>query len=82
MEPQKSMRIPLVIGGIIVAVVIALYWYSKPTAKIPASSADTSLPGVGADISGAVQNPAEAIPEANPFKAETNPFAEYPNPFE
>lgn len=35
--------------------------------------------GLGSQL---YENPAEKVPETNPFEAETNPFEGYRNPFE
>lgn len=77
MEPKKNLSIPFIIGGIVVATA-ALYWYyalPKQSATPAVDTLDTSVPDVSAEVSGAVETPAEKLPE-------TNPFSDYKNPFE
>jgi flagellar basal body-associated protein FliL len=77
MEPSRSINIPLLVGGVAVALAAALFWYytlPKQSATAPTDTLDT-VPDVSAEVSGAVETPAEKLPE-------TNPFSDYKNPFE
>ncbi|MEK7509720.1 MAG: hypothetical protein AAB605_03330 [Patescibacteria group bacterium] len=83
MEPKMSLNQPLMIGGAaVLAVILAaaayFYFYSTPAEPSP----EIPVVDVSAQVSSAVETPADKIPETNPFKAaETNPFKSYKNPF-
>jgi len=54
-------------------------WQSQKTPPLPPQPPKET---VGQEIGGTV-NPAEKLPETNPFKTKTNPFENvYKNPFE
>lgn len=86
---------PLVLG-IIVILLIAMgiyFWkfYRRPAAIIPSAQKIEEPQGLGNKIAEEVQNPAEKIPQTNPYETETNPFEEtktnpfkdvYKNPFQ
>lgn len=71
---------PLVIGGVLVLVIVAAAYFffapSEESAPVsqPAPQIDSG-PDVAAQVSGAVETPADKLPE-------TNPFSDYKNPFE
>jgi len=74
----------LVIEVVIIAalILVGVYFFFNPiyrsSAPIPASQS------LGDEISNQVQDPAEKLPETNPFnQAKTNPYEDsYKNPFE
>ena len=75
---------PLVIGGVLVLVIAAAaYVFFAPGGEsVPVSQPASqqalqidSGPDVAAQVSGAVETPADKLPE-------TNPFSDYKNPFE
>ncbi len=77
MEPTKSV-IPL-LGGIVVLIVIGvgLYFYLNKAPRAPVEDETQAIetgPDVGAEISGAVETPAEKLPQTNPFSGYKNPF--------
>jgi hypothetical protein len=77
MEPQKNTNIPLIIGGaVVVAIAAVLYWYYALPKQSAVPTVDTSVtsPDVSAEVSGAVETPAEKLPETNPFNDYKNPF--------
>jgi len=85
MESHKNANL-LAIGSIGIVLILfagTYYYYSSRLATTaseePAAATDES---VGAQVSSAVQTPADNLPETNPFEAETNPFTQYQNPFE
>lgn len=72
----------LAIGGIIFYLVQPQP-SSKQEAVSPVQQVEEKPQGLGGEIYEQVQNPAEDIPETNPFGTETNPFeAAETNPFE
>jgi flagellar basal body-associated protein FliL len=89
-QPTNSKKILLVIITITIAAVLIIggfFIYKKYYQKAPATEQPQTL---GGQIYEQIQNPAEKIPETNPFKAKTNPFEEaktnpfkdvYKNPF-
>jgi cell division protein FtsL len=92
MAGNKKMVL-IIIAGVVAAVLIAsgLFVYKKyykVSTSTPTKEEPTTL---GGQIYEQVQNPAEKIPEINPYSAKTNPFEEaktnpfkdiYKNPFE
>lgn len=69
-----------VIGGLtLLAVLVSIVAYlflapispNMPTEQVP--TIDTG-PDVGTQVSGAVQTPAEQLPQTNPFSSYKNPF--------
>lgn len=79
MDAPKDPRL-LVIGGLtllaIFVSVVAYLFLAPVSPKMPAEQVpaiDTG-PDVGAQVSGAVQTPAEQLPQTNPFSSYKNPF--------
>lgn len=64
----------------LVALAAGAYYYLSPAA--PAEIAVPPTETTESNISEASENPAENIPETNPFKKASNPFDSYTNPFE
>lgn len=66
----------LATGGIVVLVAIgtALYFGFGRTATVTEVPEIDTGPDIGAQVSGAVETPAEKLPETNPFKGYKNPF--------
>lgn len=77
MEFTKSAQLALISGGIVVALALCASVYFYLLAPQPASEVPTidTGPDVAAQVSGAVETPAEKLPQ-------TNPFSDYKNPFE
>jgi len=84
MEPSKS-TIPIQVAILAIVIVVAAaayYWLSKPDnvsveqvdqveQELQAVEDDTD---VSAEVSSAVETPAEKLPETNPFSSYKNPF--------
>ena len=80
MDSARGRNLPLVIGGVLVLVVVAAaYFFFAPNeVSVPVSEQVPQIdsgPDVAAQVSGAVETPADKLPE-------TNPFSDYKNPFE
>lgn len=87
-----------IIGIIAVILIVALgffvWWkyYKKASLPVPTTPTATTTPQtLGGQIYEQVQNPAEKLPQTNPFEAKVNPFEEaktnpykdvYKNPFQ
>ncbi len=85
MEPHKSANVLMIGGAVAVLLIVGgAYYYLSYMATTATSeeSAMASEDSVSAQVSSAVQTPAENLPETNPFDAEANPFTQYQNPFE
>ena len=72
----------------LIIVAMGVWWYLQtpviaPTESVPAAESVTNSEGLGSQIfEQTTQNPAQAIPDTNPFASGTNPFADtYVNPF-
>ncbi|MEK7629740.1 MAG: hypothetical protein AAB394_04500 [Patescibacteria group bacterium] len=85
MEPEKSPKKAMVILSIIVVLLVAgfVLWKYKGRPQ-----QQDEVPTLGSTISNEVKAPADAVPDVNPYKAETNPFEKanpytgvYKNPF-
>lgn len=83
MEALKSSRAALVAAALGVAVLALgaaayFYFYAPQSASETPTAEETPAlnigPDVGAEISGAVETPAEKLPETNPFTGYKNPF--------
>ncbi|MDO8514793.1 MAG: hypothetical protein Q7S50_04580 [bacterium] len=75
MDFTRGPNLPLAIGGVLVFIIAgAMYFFfaldrgSDPIPKID------SGPDVAAQVSGAVETPADKLPETNPFSGYKNPF--------
>lgn len=80
MDSARGANLPLVIGGVLVLVVVAAaYLFFAPSGEsVPVSEQVPQIdsgPDVAAQVSGAVETPADKLPG-------TNPFSDYKNPFE
>lgn len=78
----KTQKIVLSVAGAVLVLAVAWWlWSAKQRITPPELPEPTS--DVGADISaGATGNPADALPQTNPFETKTNPFdGAYQNPF-
>lgn len=81
-------NIIIVIGTIIIIIFAAGFfawqkYYKAEPAPTPSPVATEKLQTLGGEISKQVQNPAEKLPQTNPYEAKTNPFEETKtNPFE
>lgn len=85
MEPEKKSKTAMITIGIIVVIVVLglILW------KYKSRTIEEDVPTLGQKISEEVKAPADAVPDVNPYKAETNPFEKanpfsdvYKNPFE
>ena len=74
-------RMPILatVAVLVIAAAVAAYVVYRP-APAPAPAQDAAAPtldsgpDVSAEVSGAVQSPAEQLPETNPFSGYKNPF--------
>lgn len=79
---NKKINIIIIVVIIVLLIIGGYFVYKKywPTPSEPVREETVSL---GGQIYEQVQNPAEKIPETNPYSAKTNPFEEAKiNPFE
>ncbi len=75
MEPARGLNLPLVIGGVLVLVIVAtVYFFFAPGQESDSIPQIDSGPDVAAQVSGAVETPADKLPETNPFSGYKNPF--------
>ncbi|MDP3799869.1 MAG: hypothetical protein Q8Q90_00395 [bacterium] len=86
MEPEKRPKKTMIILGIIVMLLVVgfVLWKYKGRPQ-----QQDEVPTLGSTISNEVKAPTDAVPDVNPYKAETNPFEKanpysnvYKNPFE
>lgn len=85
MPPEDNKKkIVIIIIVVIIAVLCGFYAYKKYFAlKEEQKLGGPASLSLGGQIYEQVQNPAEKIPETNPYSAKTNPFEEAKtNPFE
>lgn len=77
---NTTTKIVLAIVLVAVIAVAAWFWGAGMAPKAPSDAAGS---GLGSDLyDKAAPNPAQNLPETNPFKAETNPFKDVQtNPF-
>lgn len=75
MKGVSSLKIVLLLCGVMALVVVAmvLYLFLVPQKAVAPTELQTG-PDVSAEISGAVETPAEKLPETNPFSGYKNPF--------
>ncbi len=83
MEPNETasgLDMRVVLGAavsLVILGVIAYFLYSltpqSPEIQTQTPVLDTS-PDIGAQVSGAVESPAEKLPQTNPFEGYKNPF--------
>lgn len=77
MDWGAKLRSPVFAGVLLllVAATAAYFLFARPqTPEVPdLESADTA-PDVSTEVSGAVESPAEKLPETNPFSGYKNPF--------
>ncbi|MDP3764086.1 MAG: hypothetical protein Q8Q95_00490 [bacterium] len=85
MEPEKKPKLGMMILGIVVVVLIGFLWWKYKGRP----QQEETVPTLGQKISDEVKAPSDAVPDVNPYKAETNPFEKanpfsdvYKNPFE
>lgn len=76
MEPSRGLNVPLVIAGVIVILVIAgaVYVFFPQKQEVTQTPEIDTGPDVSAQVSGAVETPADKLPETNPFSGYKNPF--------
>ena len=85
MDFARGQNLPLAIGGALVLLIVgAVYFFYTPqqhdnavpeTAPVSAATTTDTTIDVSAEVGGAVETPADKLPE-------TNPFSDYKNPFE
>jgi len=78
MDLTRGANLPLVIGGALVLVLViaaAAYFFFVPAQESEPIPQIDSGPDIAAEVGGAVETPADKLPE-------TNPFSDYKNPFE
>ena len=76
MEPAKGRNFLIIgAGGAVLAIIVTAYFLFVRTPETTEIPTLDSGPDVAAQVSGAVETPAEKLPE-------TNPFSNYKNPFE
>lgn len=78
---MNSKKVIYIVLALIIIAGLAVWFIQRQKGPVAPGASEA---GLGADIYSQVsQNPAEKLPETNPFKAETNPFkAVQTNPFE
>ncbi|MBI2674275.1 MAG: hypothetical protein HYX22_00855 [Candidatus Yanofskybacteria bacterium] len=92
-----SKNLLIIVVAVVVAIIALVLVFFNPL-KTQRSATVTSTPApenvsksLGEEISGQIQNPAEKLPESNPFQESANPFEEtntnpfrdtFTNPFE
>jgi len=66
----------LILGGVVVlaAAVAAMYFAVGRTPAVTEAPQIDTGPDISAQVSGAVETPAEKLPETNPFTNYKNPF--------
>ena len=75
MDSARGPNLPLVIGGVLVLIIAAAaYFFFAPEPKSDQVPQIDSGPDVAAQVSGAVETPADKLPETNPFSGYKNPF--------
>ena len=77
MELGSKLQSPVFAGAavLMVAAVAAYFLYVQPQAPIePQLESIDTAPEVSTQVSGAVESPAEKLPETNPFSGYKNPF--------
>mgnify|MGYP001562584772 CR=1 FL=1 len=75
-ETPKIKLAMIIVAVVAVAVVgYIVYRYKSKPAELNAPAT------LGGQISDQIQNPADAIPDANPYDAKTNPYEAKVNPF-
>lgn len=80
MERNKLLILAVLV---LAALVIGGYFVAKKLQKPTVSPLEEQTPGLGGELYEQVQNPAEKLPETNPFQVETNPLEQAKtNPFE
>lgn len=77
MEMTPGMKTAyMIVGSVLLAgIALFIYFYAplmKPVA--PQDDAISAEPDVSAEVSGALETPAEKLPETNPFSGYKNPF--------
>lgn len=68
---------PLLAGTVLLLIAAAAVYflYVRPqTPEVPQLESADTAPNVSAEVSGAVESPAEKLPETNPFSGYKNPF--------
>lgn len=85
MELEKTPKKAVIILGVIVALLVVGFVLWKYKGR---SQQQETVPTLGSTISNEVKAPADAVPNVNPYKANTNPFEKanpysgvYKNPF-
>ena len=79
---KKTLLIVVAIVVAVALIVSGFFVYKKYYPKAPAPTPTEEPTTLGGQIYEQVQNPAEKIPETNPYSAKTNPFEEIEtNPF-
>ena len=83
MDLIRGRNLPLAIGGALVLLIVgAVYFFYTPqqqdnavseTAPVSASTTTDTI-DVSAEVGGAVETPADKLPEMNPFSDYKNPF--------
>ena len=84
MDLIRGRNLPLAIGGALVLLIVgAVYFFYTPqqqdnavsetTPVSAATTTDTTI-DVSAEVGGAVETPADKLPETNPFSYYKNPF--------
>ena len=78
MDLTRGPNLPLVIGGVLVLLIVgAVYLFFAffvPEQKSDPIPQIDSGPDVTAEVVGAVETPADKLPETNPFSGYKNPF--------
>ena len=77
MDLIRGPNLPLVIGGVLVLVLViagAAYFFFVPEPQSDPIPQIDSGPDVTAEVTAAVETPADKLPETNPFSGYKNPF--------
>lgn len=86
MENKQNQIAISIITVFILAIAAAIFFYYQNVNRLELEKKAEETPAaeesLGAELFEKTQNPAEKLPETNPFEAKTNPFSDYKNPFE
>ncbi|OGL72346.1 hypothetical protein A3D72_04675 [Candidatus Uhrbacteria bacterium RIFCSPHIGHO2_02_FULL_57_19] len=84
MDFARGRNLPITIGGALALLIIAAMYFFYPlqqqnnavpeTKPVSAATTTDTTVDVSAEVGGAVETPADKLPETNPFTGYKNPF--------